>query len=137
MDWLTTRLQEGKGWLEALLSAPKLRFDESIRSKLPERHGVYAISTLNAPLGVFLRAGRTRTAGDGLRQRLYQNHLMGSQKGNLRWQLVRDGQCGALEETKPWIRANCQVQFIVVEDPAERTWAEYLVLSILRPKYCD
>src|SRR5205807_1245649 len=104
MDWLTTRLQEGKGWLDALLSAPKLRFDESLRSRLPDRHGIYAISTAKVTHGEFLRVGRTKTAGDGLRQRIYQNHLMGNQKGNLRRQLVRDGKCSNLEQTKTWIR---------------------------------
>lgn len=137
MEWLATRLEEGKSWFDALISSPKLRFDESLRSRLPEQHGVYAISILNATLGVFLRAGRTKTAGDGLRQRIYQNHFMGNQSGNLRQQLVKDGRCVNLDQTKPWIRENCQVQFIIVEDAQERRWAEYFILSLLCPEFCD
>ncbi len=137
MDWLATRLKEGKGWFDALLSSPKLRFDESLRSKLPERHGIYAISIGNAAPGVFLRAGRTKTAGDGLRQRIYNNHFMGNQKGNLRQQLVNDGRCANLDQTKPWIRENCYVHFIIVDDEEDRRWAEHFVLSLLRPEFCD
>ena len=62
-------------------------------SKLPCEHGLYVIYRKDAGDGEVLRAGRTKTAGDGLRQRIYQNHLMGNQKGNLRSQLLADGIC--------------------------------------------
>ncbi len=137
MDWLVPRLDEGKGWFDALLTSPKLLFDESLRSKLPEGHGIYAISMRNATPGDFLRAGRTKTAKGGLRQRIYQNHFMGDQDGNLRKQLLRTGRCAKLEETKPWIQEHCQVQFIIVDDAQERSWAEYFILSLLRPGFCD
>lgn len=83
MDWLTKRPEEGRQILDQLLSAPRLPFDQSLRSHLPERHGLYAISVKHALPGEFLRAGRTVRAAGGLRQRVYQNHLMGDQKGNL------------------------------------------------------
>ncbi len=89
---------------------------ESIRSKLPDKPGLYAISEKSACAGEFLRAGRTDEGG--LRQRIYQNHLMGSQKGNLPQQLIGDGVCQDLNGAKAWILANCEVQFIVVTDDA-------------------
>ena len=84
MDWLTERMKECERILHDLLSAPKLPFDEALRSQLPEQPGIYAIYVKAAPPGKVLRAGRTKSALGGLRQRIYQNHLMGNQLGNLR-----------------------------------------------------
>jgi len=137
MDWLDERLDLAKLTLETLLSATRLPFDESLRARLPEAHGIYAISVKDANPGTFLRAGRTKSAVGGLRQRIYQNHLMGDQKGNLRAQLVNDGQCKDLDHAKAWIREHCCVQFVVIENDDERQWAEYFILAILRPKYSD
>ena len=63
MDWLTERLEGNRKILDELLSAPKLPFDESLRSRLPERPGLYAICIKDAQPGEFLRAGRTRCGG--------------------------------------------------------------------------
>jgi len=104
MDWLTTRFDEMRRKLDELLLCPKLPFDESLRSKLPEQGGIYAIYKRDAGQGEVLRAGRTKTAAAGLRQRIYQNHLMGNQSGNLRSQLVRDKVCTDIEEAKAWVR---------------------------------
>ena len=134
MDWISDRIEEGRLKLQQLLSAPKMGFDDTLRSKLPTQHGLYIISGRDSSI---LRSGRTNTAGDGLRQRIYQNHFMGDQRGNLRYQLVRDSICSSLEETKPWIRANCVCQIVIEENYQKRAWAEHFILSIIRPKYCD
>ncbi len=136
MDWVTERIAEGRQLLERLLAAPPLQFDRSIRSRLPERPGIYAIYVRDGRPGKALRAGRTRGAG-GLRQRIYQNHLMGKQAGNLRAQLVRDGVCSDLGKAKAWIQEKCLVQFLVIEHDEARAWAEHFILSVLRPKYSD
>ena len=133
MDWLTERLEGNRKILDQLLSAPKLPFDDSLRSRLPERSGLYAISIKDAQPSEFLRAGRTK----GLRQRVYQNHLMGDQKGNLRNQLVQDGECSDLDNAKEWIREKCVVQVFIVGDENVRRSAEHFVLGPLRPKYSD
>ena len=137
MDWASDRLNEGKTILDKLLSSSPIPFDETIRSRLPAQHGIYAITVKGASHGDTLRAGRTKTASEGLRQRIYQNHLMGRQNGNLRAQLVRDSICANMEEAKHWIRKNCVVQFVVVQDAEARRWAEHFVLSVLRPRYSD
>ena len=54
--------------------------------------------------------------GGDLKQRIYQNHLMGDQEGNLRKKLVRLGKCKTMEETKDWIRDHCRVQFLTEEE---------------------
>ncbi len=137
MDWLTERITQQRQILDMLLIAPPLPFDQSLRSKLPERHGLYAISIKGAPPGEFIRAGRTKEAASGLRQRVYQNHLMGNQKGNLRSQLVKDGSCADLDQAKLWIRNHCVVQFVCVDDYDMRQWSEHFMLAVLRPKHGD
>jgi hypothetical protein len=62
---------------------------------------------------------------------------MGDQPGNFRAQLVKEGRCSNVQEAKTWIRENCVVQFLTVEDDQMRQWAEYFMLSLLRPQYCD
>jgi hypothetical protein len=131
-SWLNQRFGETQPIIDQLLSSPMLAFDQHLRSALPEQHGIYAIRVKEAKTGEFLRAGSTKTASGGLRQRIYQNHLMGDQEGNLRSQLVNDGVCEDLVKAKRWIQDNCYVQILVID----RRWSKYFILSILRPRYC-
>ncbi|HVS89839.1 MAG TPA: hypothetical protein VHF01_16665 [Candidatus Acidoferrum sp.] len=137
IDWADERLTQLEAIVRQLLSSAALAFDERLHGLLPEQHGIYVIYEKNGKPGEVLRAGKTKTAADGLRQRVYRNHFMGNQAGNLRSQLVQQGVCKSMEETKPWIRANCVVQYIVIENDETRRWAEYMMLALLRPKYCD
>lgn len=130
------RLEELIAGLRTLLAAPPFRFDESLRSNLPERPGIYVIQAITATSEEVLRAGRTTGVG-GLRQRVYQNHLMGNQSGNLRAQLVRSGRCCDMAEAKSWIRENCLVRFLIVDDDDEIRWAEHFMLAVLRPIFSD
>ncbi|MFA4964865.1 MAG: hypothetical protein WC709_04410 [Thermoleophilia bacterium] len=123
---LGARLARLEGDLERLLSAPVLRFDERCRSSLPEDHGIYRIFDPLRP-HVTVRAGRTKTAAGGLRQRVYQNHLMGDQRGNLCPQLVRAGLCSDLGAAKQYVRSTLALHYLVVHDPDERTWLEYFM----------
>ena len=129
-------MAERRQVLEKLLAAPGLPFDSRLRSSLPERPGVYVIYVVGAPAGEVLRAGRTKGA-EGLRQRIYQNHLMGNQRGNLRAQLVRGRECLDLQSAKIWIQEKCLVQFLVIENDETRRWAEHFILSVLQPRYSD
>ena len=135
-EWLDERVKQGREYVERLLRAEPIPFGDGLRAALPERPGIYAIFEMSAEPGEILRAGKARGAG-GLRQRIYMNHFMGNQAGNLRSQLVRDGICSSLDDTKPWIRANCRVHALVIDDPTRLSWAEYFMLATLRPKYCD
>jgi hypothetical protein len=136
MDSFEQHLEELKRLLDRLLAATPYGFDESLRSNLPEESGLYVILTRTNGLEEVLRAGRTSGAG-GLRQRVYQNHLMGNQSGNLRAQLVAAKTCKDLREAKTWVRANCSVRFLVVEDANALRWGEHFVLSVLRPTFCN
>jgi hypothetical protein len=123
----TTKLLIAK--LDPLLKQEKRSYAEATPALFPNEPGVYVITSG----WDVMRAGKTTS----LRQRLYSNHLMGDQPGNLRAQLVRSGMCSDLVSAKAWIRANCTVQFLVIEDEAERSQIEHFMLSVVQPKFCD
>ncbi len=127
---------DGRRIVAQLLSAEKYPFLDLTPSKLPLIPGVYAISTMD---GQLIRAGRTEK--QSLQDRIYRNHLMGNQKGNLRNQLVKDGVCKDLDEAKTWIRGNCQVQLLTLHElhqlGVDIRWAEHFILAVLRPKYSN
>lgn len=64
---------------------------------------------------------------------------MGSQEGNLRAQLVKDGVSSDREEAKLWIRENCTAQWLEKAEldrlGIEIKWAEHFMLSVLRPRF--
>lgn len=136
MDSFEQHVEELKRLLDRLLAATPCYFDESLRSNLPEEPGLYVIFTRTNGLEEVLHAGRTSGAG-GLRQRVYQNHLMGNQSGNLRAKLVAGKICKGLREAKTWVRANCSVRFLVVKDANALRWGEHFILSVLRPTFSD
>jgi hypothetical protein len=134
---LQSHVDELTAVLCGLLNAPLLRFDDRLRSKLPDKHGIYVIYRIDTPEPIIIRAGRTKTAVEGLRQRIYRSHFMGNRHGNIRAQLVRGGVCPDVIATKSWIQTNAAVRFLVIEDDEQRKWAEHFMLSVLRPEYCD
>jgi len=133
---ITGRLTALELQLMGLLGSAVIRFNDRCHSALPEGHGIYRIFDPTKP-DETVRAGRTKTAARGLRQRVYQNHLMGRQAGNLRAQLVAGGVCTDLEMAKKLIQERLAVQVLIVEDDSERAWLEHFMLGVLRPRYCD
>jgi hypothetical protein len=119
--------------LEELLLSSLIPFDKGCHGSLPELPGVYRIFRPDRPSDT-IRAGRTDST---LRQRVYQNHLMGDQAGNLAPQLVRCGDCVDLRAAKQFIRENLVVQVLAVPDQRERAWLEHFILAVLRPRFSD
>lgn len=134
--------------LDRLLLSPVFPFDDSLKSRLPEEHGLYVITRKNESGQVeYLHAGRSHKAPAGLRDRVWNQHFWGGGKGagsdlvqkvidNLHAELgILNGP--ASRETRgkaqEWIRNNCLVQWVVEENPDLRCWAEHYMLSILRP----
>lgn len=133
---IAERLRQLETELSRLIHSPVIRFDERCRSALPELPGIYRIFDLAIP-DETVRAGRTTSAARGLRQRVYQNHLMGDQASNLRAQLVAGGECSDVEAAKRMIRERFGVQLLVVENSEERASLEHFMLAVLRPRYSD
>jgi hypothetical protein len=117
--------------LSRLLAAPPTNYSTATPKVFPEVPGVYAIFDRD---GAVVRAGKTDSS---LQQRLYRNHLMGSQDGNLPMQLVNSGVCGTQGEAKNWIRKNCTVRWLEIENFRERGLLEHFILAVLEPKFCD
>ncbi len=120
--------------LEALLGQVPVSYSGATPASFPEKKGIYIITSND---GVILRAGKTGTGKATLRQRLYQNHLMGSQGGNLPAQLVGSGECTDFSQAKTWIRRVCSVRFLPIEDDAIRARVEHFMLAVVQPKFCD
>jgi len=136
-DYFEQRISTYRALLARLLTSQALPFDSNLRGSLPERPGIYRIFESDGDTLEALRAGRTKVAAGGLRQRVYQNHLMGDQDGNLRAQLVNDGKCVDKDAAKEYLRERCRVQYLVIENEEERKCAEHFMLAILKPKYSD
>jgi hypothetical protein len=119
--------------LRKLLASEAMSFDARIASRLPKQAGIYRIFDPRKPSET-VRAGRTNTAAGGLRQRVYGNHLMGNQKGNLRAQLqrARVPGCADSKSAKEYIRQHLAVHILVVGEKAERDRLEHFM-----PTYCD
>lgn len=133
--WLRPRLHDAVLQVRELLAEDEWAFDEELHGRLPDEQGIYVITQRGCLGGEHLRAGRTTVAKGGLRQRVYKNHFMGTQDGNLRAQLVRGGVCQDTDEAKVWMREHCVVQVAVVKDDERRAWAEAAILSMLRPRF--
>src|SRR5262250_2272988 len=126
---ITDRLRYLESQLLKLLHSQLIRFDERCRNALPQERGIYRIFDPQRE-NETVRAGRTKTAAGGLRQRIYQNHLMGNQPGNLRAQLVSGCECADLEAAKRYMRDHLVIQILVVADAEERAWLEHFMLGV-------
>lgn len=135
-DGIEERIGVGRQVVKMILEARKLSFHDLTPTKLPEEPGLYVISSHD---GAVIRAGRTDK--QTLRDRVYRNHLMGNQKGNLRSQLVKNEVSADLETAKQWIRENCEVQ-VLPKIALDRIgidirWAEHFLLAVLRPRFSN
>ncbi len=133
---ITKKIEVLRLLLDQLLQSKAYRFDQSIRPILPAEQGVYRIFEQDSPQAT-LRAGRTRNARGGLRQRVYQNHLMGTQAGNLCAQLVGSKVCADLLDAKRHVQQNLLVQFLRIDDGEVRARLECFMLSVLGPTFWD
>ena len=124
-------------YVEALVSSEPYRFDENLESMLPSQPGIYRIFENGAGWTSSLLVGRTRTATDELRYRIYQNQYTGNQKSNIKAQLVKSGRFKDQDEAKTYLEEQCRVQFVVIEDVTDVKWAEHFILSILQPQFTD
>ncbi|MDR0325440.1 MAG: GIY-YIG nuclease family protein [Oscillospiraceae bacterium] len=132
MEYLQ-KLEEGKALVEKLLSGKQYRFAELKPSDIQDKlSGIYAIFNSS---GETLYIGRTKN----LRQRLYNNHLMGPlSNARLKKYLVEDDKLSHIsnrDEAKSYIKENCFVQYIVEGSVVRRGQIEGLLSFALNVKY--
>ena len=101
-------------------------------AKLPKQSGVYIIYTTALGPTAPYYIGRSKN----LRQRLYNNHLMGQpSNARLKKYLIEAQECIDIPASKTFIRTHCHVRWIVIPDLRERFLAEGFLAAILQPKY--
>jgi len=116
----------------SLISATPLAFAELTPKKVPAACGVYVITCKQGKNEIPYYVGRTKN----LKQRLYNNHLMGPpSNARLKKHLVTFNECANHQEAKLFLRQNCFVRWIEQEGHRERGAIEGYVTGLLFPKY--
>lgn len=128
------RLIEAQRITEDILSAPKFYFKELKPSMLIDKlAAVYSIT--DASTGEVLYVGRTKN----IRQRLYNNHLMGPKtNARLKKYLVDDPnqpQITDMLAAKEYLKSSCYAQFIPEDDMVKRGQIEGLISYMLNVRY--
>ena len=138
MGWASNRQSECQEVLSQLLSASMHSFDDKLAARLPIEHGIYAISSIATAPGEYLHVGKSKNGRNGLRGRVWDQHFQtGGSGGDLiekvKLRLKAEKEPGTPRQAKDWIGQNCQVQWVIVQDPDIRKWSEHYALCILRP----
>ena len=125
--------KDAKAIVEQLIRGKKYYFLDLKPSDLPEKAGVYAIFDKETHENLYV--GRTKN----LRQRLYNNHLMGPKtNARLKKYLVEDPNeptIMTMEEAKQHLKDCCYFQFIHVEDVRQRGQIEGMLGFFLDVRY--
>lgn len=118
--------------LEQVAGKPALRFSEMTPSSLPVKAGVYLLTKVEGSEEWPYYVGTTTN----IRQRLYNNHLMGPlANARLKKYLIDDETCSDKEHAKAFIRENCAARWIEEEDFRKRGAVEGFFTAMLFPKY--
>jgi len=119
--------------LEQLCAQPSLRFSQMTPSSLPEAAGVYLITKIesnNVEIPYYI--GRTKN----IRQRLYNNHLMGPlANARLKKYLIDNRICSTIQEAKNFIRGNCAARWLEKDEYRIRGAIESYCTAMLFPEY--
>ncbi len=130
-----TRFEIGRQVVSRLLSSVRVPMGSATPASFPDEPGLYLFADRSSDEP--LRAGESQS----LRSRIYRNHLMGSQPGNLPAQLIAGGEAENQNAAKVWIRARCDVRFLtygqVESIELDRFSAEHFVLGAIRPRFTE
>ena len=119
--------------LKQLTEGESLLFSDMTPSKIPKKSGVYLISVnSNEGTEVPYYIGRSKN----LRQRLYNNHLMGPlTNARLKKYLINSKECRDIKAAKQFIRERCMVRWLFESDTRKRGAIEGYVTGVMFPKY--
>lgn len=117
-----------------LISSRHIPFDVGLHGNLPTAGGVYRVLEIPSSWKESIYVGKT----GNLRDRIYRNLLMGESKAHtLRRKLISNNGLSDEETVKKYLKDNCGIQYLEIEDENERSLFEHFVISILKPKYND
>lgn len=121
--------------LEELLKVKPIHYSDIQRRDLPELPGVYLITSFQNEKEYAMYVGRTRN----ILGRIYRNHLMGNIKASsFKRYLCHDNEMIEVadpQQAKTYIRANCQVRFILESEVYMRGMLENYFTAVLKPRY--
>ena len=140
-DALLQRLRPLLDQIAQLLSAPRRPFKSLRERDVPESGGLYAIYT-EAPLEIIYlgKANRrlkpsARGQPDGLCFRIMKNHLAYQGNDNFIHYLMEYLGFTARSEARAYVRANCSVQWLELDDPGHLTLLEHLAIATTQPRF--
>src|SRR5260370_3577124 len=114
VKWISINKAQSEDLMQSLLSSPVHSFDEGLQSKLPEKHGVYAISVGSGEDTKFLWVGMTHKSKRGLRRRVWEDHYKNpTNTSDLPKVLLRVQPAWRLGDAKRWITETCRGRWIV------------------------
>lgn len=133
MEGYKERLIEAQKIVERFLNSKQYSFSNLVPSDLKEIAAVYAI--FDKEDGSCLYVGRTKN----LRQRLYNNHLMGPKSNaRLKKYLTEDTlrpDIPTMEEAKQFLKDRCYFQYLPVSIMRERGQIEGLLSFLMNVQY--
>lgn len=128
------RMIDAQCYLNSIDNSKKYFFSDLKPSDLKD--GLAVVYVINDTVtGETLYVGRTKN----LRQRLYNNHLMGPKSNaRLKKYLVEDNRLPEIEtmnDAKLFLRKRCYFQYMAVEDVVQRGQIEGLLSFLLDVRY--
>jgi hypothetical protein len=118
--------------LQQLVKHAPLRFSKMVPSLLPETAGVYLITKIEDDGEVPYYIGRTTN----IRQRLYNNHLMGPlANARLKKYLIDNNICSTIKDAKEFIKNYCAARWLEERDYRVRGAIEGYCIAMLFPSY--
>jgi hypothetical protein len=132
--WMPANKTQCEELLDSLLAAPVHPFNAELERKLPEEHGVYAISVGEGDATAFLWVGITHWSKRGLRRRIWEDHYKNpTSTSDLPIVLRRTQAEWNLTNAKQWIGGNCKVRWLEVKDEKIRALLEHYATALLQP----
>ena len=118
--------------LSEILGVQPLSFASMVPSAVPQKPGVYIITAMQNGTESVYYVGRTKN----LKQRLYNNHLMGSvTNAGLKKYLVRNHECSNIKRAKQFLKDTCRARWLVRDEMRIRGVLEGYLTARLFPKY--
>ena len=134
-QWILERQRKLENILQALLAARDYPLGKSLKADLPTEPGLYAISRKDGEPGEYLHAGVAKEGG--LQGRIWTDHCQGGGKGtvsDLIGIVMKQRKIDRIDAAQ-WIGENCQVRWVIEEDPEVLKWAKDYVVSLLQPRW--